>query len=323
MKIKHSFIALFVSIFFAPLFVSAATCINLTTNLSQGMTDATTGGQVSVLQSYLVSAGYLSAKPNGVFGPATFAAVKSFQSANSISTTGSVVVMTRAAISIKSCLGSTAQITTPVVTTPTSANPSSTVAPVITTAPTTGQTLGLGDTFTIKWTGPSNINYSVVLEDSNGVAQGFITAGSYANQYLWQVGNVNNSNSGQMSVPPGTYRVHVEDASVGPQSSDKPSGTFTISSNMNISQIFPRTVPADGNTTVIIYGAGFNSNSMVYIYGYGNTGVHYVSPDGRAIAFTIPTGTYPGAHAVSVINAYGTENVNVESNQTSITVINP
>ncbi len=328
MRIKHRFTALLAIGAFAPAFAfayaaPASTCVNVTANLLQGMTDATTGGQVRVLQNYLYSAGYLSATPNGVFGPATAAAVRSFQSANGISNTGSVASLTRAAISIKSCLSGPVETSLPPKPTSTLSAPSA--IPVVTIGPIAGQTLGIGDSYTVKWSGPSNITYNVVLEDSSGVAQGFIVAGSYSNQYSWQVASVNNSSSAsQIVVPPGTYRVHVEDASVGPQSSDRPGGTFTISGNINVSQVFPRTVAADGNTTIILYGSGFNANSLVYIYGYGNTPPYFVSPDGRAIAFTMPTGTSPGSHTVSVLNTYGTtNNVTVESNQTSITVLNP
>lgn len=49
-----------------------------------------TGGSVLALQNVLAARGYLSATPNGKFGPATFAAVKAFQAANGLEAVGSV-----------------------------------------------------------------------------------------------------------------------------------------------------------------------------------------------------------------------------------------
>ena len=316
--------------FFMPTFAHAA-CLNLTADLSQGITDATAGGQVIALQNYLVAAGYLNAAPNGVFGPATLAAVKSFQTANNISATGTVGPLTRAALELKSC--GVAPTPTPVATptptlTPTPvATPQSapTATSIITTAPATGATLALGSNYTVKWSSPLNAaTYNVVLEDQNGVAEGLITSSSYANQFAWHVGDVYNSNVGQdVTVPPGTYRVHVEDAAMGPQSSDRVGGYFTISTSVHISQEIPQAAPADGNTAIVLYGSNFSQNSQVEIYGYGNISPLFVSPDGRVLVFVVPVGTAAGSHPISVDNVYGVGNVIVSSNQTTLTVTSP
>lgn len=310
-----------------------ASCISVTANMAQGATDATTGGQVTILQKYLASAGYLKAVPNGVYGPATVAAVKAFQAANGISATGQVAALTRAALSIRSCSSTAAtpeptKPTKPTQTIPVPTTPA--VSPIVTSMPTNRQSLGLGDTATVKWSGgPSNITYNVILEDGNGVAQGFLVYGSYATQYTWTVGNVINASTGnRITVAPGTYRIHAVDAAMGAQSSDKPSATFAISGNVSVSQMFPRTAPPDGATSVVLYGSGFSDKSMIYISGYGNTGPLFVSPDGRVIIFTVPNGLSVGVHFVSVLNTYGTTNgstnaTTIESNQTPLSVVNP
>jgi peptidoglycan hydrolase-like protein with peptidoglycan-binding domain len=61
------------------------------------------GVEVTVLQNFLNRAGYLSATPNGHFGPATMTAVRAFQANNYISATGTVGPMTRNAINERMC----------------------------------------------------------------------------------------------------------------------------------------------------------------------------------------------------------------------------
>lgn len=70
----------------------------LTTNLKYGDKDANTGGQVSNLQQFLLSKNYYAYQVTGNFGNITKAAVKAFQSANGVPSTGLVGPLTRAAI---------------------------------------------------------------------------------------------------------------------------------------------------------------------------------------------------------------------------------
>ena len=56
------------------------------------------GDEVMALQLYLKALGFLSATPNGHFGPATQAAVKAFQAKHGISAVGYVGPATRAAL---------------------------------------------------------------------------------------------------------------------------------------------------------------------------------------------------------------------------------
>jgi len=298
---------------------SAATCINLTANLSQG----STGPDVTSLQAYLFSEGYLLAMPNGYFGPATFAAVKKLQAANGISATGTVGPATRALIKSKSCAvvpvtpAQPTQLTTPTQT------PSSLVsskAPIIVSLPSGGENLSYGDTYTVKWSGPTNVVYNVVLDDVNGTPQGFLIPGTYANQYTWQVGVVR-SGSDDIVVPPGNYRIHVMSASDGAQTTDRVSGVFTISASIHADQVIPRTVVADGKSAAVVFGSGFNSTSQVNLDFYGLIGANYVSDDGKVLVFTIPNTAAPGQRNFTISNTYGSASTMVNSNSLVVNVV--
>ncbi|MDE1874980.1 MAG: peptidoglycan-binding protein [Patescibacteria group bacterium] len=304
-------------------FAAFAACPNLTLDLSYGVTDRTAGGQVLALQEFLVSEHYLSATPNGVFGPATLSGTIAFQAANNVPPTGYVGPLTRSAVALKAC-------SAPVPVTASTPTPAVSTSGTSVVVPGGGESLSIGQTYTVEWNAPSGNVYNVVLEDATGTPQGFIVAGSYARQFSWNIGVVNNAGSSATeTVPPGTYKIRVENAATGAQSSDQESGVFTIGDSVNISQVFPQTAPADGKTTVIFYGSGFNSNSMIDIYGYGNISPMYVSPDGRAMALTIPADVFPGIHSVAVMNTYtasdasGGATTQTYSNTMNITVVRP
>ncbi|HRY62739.1 MAG TPA: peptidoglycan-binding domain-containing protein [Candidatus Paceibacterota bacterium] len=79
-------------------------CTQLTYDLRFGARDSGTGGQVTKLQEYLSSAGYLDVEPTGYFGALTTQAVKIFQGKNGIpSMTGGVGQLTRNKIKEVSC----------------------------------------------------------------------------------------------------------------------------------------------------------------------------------------------------------------------------
>ena len=73
-------------------------CVSITNNLRYRARDANTNGEVSTLQDFLQSKGYLNSEPTGYFGLLTFKAVKDFQKDNNISPTGYVGPVTRAKI---------------------------------------------------------------------------------------------------------------------------------------------------------------------------------------------------------------------------------
>ncbi len=115
---KYLLFAILFSLFFVPLlslarptlpvqnnssFSPPSSCINITVNLSQGSTDSSTGGAVSLLQIFLNTKGYLSSQPTGYFGSMTTQAVVNFQKANGLSAVGTVGPQTRDKINALTC----------------------------------------------------------------------------------------------------------------------------------------------------------------------------------------------------------------------------
>jgi peptidoglycan hydrolase-like protein with peptidoglycan-binding domain len=81
-------------------------CVNLVNNLRYRDRDIYKNGEVSTLQDYLQSKGYLNNEPTGYFGLLTLGAVKSFQNANSIvPVSGYVGPITRAMLKNLTCGG--------------------------------------------------------------------------------------------------------------------------------------------------------------------------------------------------------------------------
>lgn len=79
-------------------------CITLKNNLRVGSKDATSNMEVTKLQSFLNSKGYLSISPTGYFGSATSRAVRNFQTKENIPSLGIVGPTTRAKISAITCV---------------------------------------------------------------------------------------------------------------------------------------------------------------------------------------------------------------------------
>jgi hypothetical protein len=83
-----------------------STCLELkSTNLRYRSTDATTGGEVSDLQDFLVATSFLKTQVTGFFGLGTFNAVKMFQKSSGLNPTGYVGTLTKAKIKEQSCNG--------------------------------------------------------------------------------------------------------------------------------------------------------------------------------------------------------------------------
>ncbi len=84
-------------------------CVTLSSaDLRYRATDYVTGGEVSLLQDFLISKGFLSGQPTGFFGNMTLSAVKSFQKSAGFVSTGYVGNLTKAKIKELSCGGATA-----------------------------------------------------------------------------------------------------------------------------------------------------------------------------------------------------------------------
>lgn len=79
-------------------FPTAASAQAASCTFSRDLKSGSTGAEVTKLQNFLKSQGYFKAAQVPRFGPATLAAVRAFQKANKISTTGTVGPLTRAKI---------------------------------------------------------------------------------------------------------------------------------------------------------------------------------------------------------------------------------
>jgi len=103
---------LFLALLIMPLVSSAVdtnpnsnteTCVSFSYGLNYQSRDATTNGEVSKLQNFLQSKGYLNSEPTGYFGLLTTQAVKNFQNANGLVGDGNVGPTTRAKIYSLTC----------------------------------------------------------------------------------------------------------------------------------------------------------------------------------------------------------------------------
>ncbi len=190
---------------------STSDCAALTYDLRYRTRDIDTNNEVSALQDFLASAGYLNSEPTGYFGLATLAAVKKFQSSNSISPTGFVGPLTRSKIKAQSCDGATPANTL-------SANPVSnnTTAPSQTTPTTVGNS-SASATFDLG-TLVSSSNTPILSGSAYGVSQpfGLAIAGAGGDK-VWASGNIITTNNRWSVVVgerlnPGVYTLNVYSA---------------------------------------------------------------------------------------------------------------
>jgi peptidoglycan hydrolase-like protein with peptidoglycan-binding domain len=89
---------------------NTGSCVNLNNNLRYQSRDTNTNGEVSTLQDFLQSKGYLNNEPTGYFGFLTLKAVMSFQNGSGIDATGYVGPITRAKIKSVTCDGGKQEI---------------------------------------------------------------------------------------------------------------------------------------------------------------------------------------------------------------------
>ena len=136
-------------------------CVALQNNLRYRDRDINKNGEVSTLQDFLQSKGYLNSEPTGYFGLLTFKAVKDFQKANDISPTGYVGPITRAKIKALTC---------------DDMNPSTPSITVL--SPNGGEVYTAGQQITVKWRSVNNPytpkHVAVMLYDDNaGYSNGY------------------------------------------------------------------------------------------------------------------------------------------------------
>ncbi len=296
--------------------IRASACLQLTGNLSYGMSDSVSSDSIYFLQEYLQSVGYLTATPNGHFGSATLAAVKRFQTANGIVSTGYVGSVTRASLGAKTCSSSVTNVVTPATQTVSSSSSTTATETVNTnvTSPATGQVLSIGSSTVIRWNNtPSVGTYNISLEQPGGSGAGFIALNqssniSNPNQYVWSVGKVSTPQSSSDIVSPGTYRIRLQSSVSGASTNDQTSGWFTIvGEQFNISSVVPSSSYADNATSIVLFGTGFTDSTSIYFdsnYSNQRANNQYVSSDGTVLVFTIPTIVSAGSHTL-YINSSG------------------
>lgn len=92
--------------------IAPQSCADLTANLRYSDSDSTKAGAVSALQEFLIAKGFMRTEATGFFGSITFASVKAYQTSVSLTSSGYVGPLTRAAIKRDSCGGATTTTTT-------------------------------------------------------------------------------------------------------------------------------------------------------------------------------------------------------------------
>ena len=255
-----------------------------------GTTDASTGGQVTALQTFLASQGYLSSTSViGRFGPLTFHAVQAFQRDNGVNTTGYVGVQTRAHIQAK-CYPNpqpTSNVTIYSIR-PTSGPVGTTVSitgfgftsdntvhfgggviqhvPItssIAIACTTDPSCHGGINQTIQFTVPESLNPACYYSEPRCLIVSQMTSSGTYNVYV--------SNSNGMSAPV----------------------TFTVTSEGQSSPTISSISPTSGavGTTVTVYGSGFNGSDVVSIGGGVISTISIVNSN--QLNFTVPSSVGP------------------------------
>jgi len=143
-------------------------CISLQTSLLRfGSRDASTNGEVTVLQDFLISKGMLGGQTTGYYGRLTVNAVKVYQRSIGVSPTGNVGPLTKSILERETCSISTQSTNAPV---------SSVTAPGVATVATKPQTCvittdkriyTLGDKIFITYTSEGG-NYASWIKDTSG-----------------------------------------------------------------------------------------------------------------------------------------------------------
>jgi len=196
-------------------------CETITNNMRYRDRDVNKNGDVSTLQDFLQSQGYLKSEQSGYFGLLTVKAVKDFQKNNNINPSGYFGPITIQKIKDITCGG--------VMPSP---NPVPTPTPVPTSSitvlsPNGGETWVKGETKTISWkdntTSASMLptyydvklisyNYNPPVCTADGICSGTVAMIAplmitkvNGLSYSWQVGNVANSSN----VPEGAYKIQV------------------------------------------------------------------------------------------------------------------
>ena len=305
--------------------VPVSNCVDFSYDLYQGLSDKANDKSVSKLQSFLNKKQFLKSEPNGYFGPATNSAVKSFQSKNNISSTGRVGPATRQVIRNLTCQAqtNTASIIEAVAPKPERINSSN----LTVTNPYTGMILRSENKSPIEWKNIPNAIYDIKLEDKNGLGYGYITTSIGGNTYNWEVGKVFSAKSNSDTyVEPGTYRILLTSSNYRPEVPDQYSGLFTIVGRpLEIDTIIPNSVSNNVDNSLVLYGRGFDSSTMIY---YSNENISrevkpdYISSDGKIAVFKIRSQSTTGQYSLYVYNTYSSGATSTPSNAVNLIIKN-
>jgi peptidoglycan hydrolase-like protein with peptidoglycan-binding domain len=304
-------------------------CVDLTYDLFQGLSDRTNDKSVTKLQIFLYKSGYLKVNPNGNFGPSTYNAVKNYQSANNISSTGRVGPLTRRLIKDNSCIvrSNTASVinsqTTP-ASTPISASRISSDKLTIVT-PYAGEYLKTDSKVRVRWKDMKDANYSLILEDKDGLSFGYVTSSVFGNTYDWTIGKVYSARSNsEIYVPPGQYRIYAKNNGLSKNAPEQFSGLFSILGKpLEIDSVLPNVISNSADTSVVLYGRGFDDSTVVN-FDVSNNGriakPNFVSSDGRILVFKISPLVRIGQYGITVNNTYDGGATSTPSNAVNLTI---
>lgn len=305
-------------------------CTILQYDLYQGLSDTNNDKSIIQLQRFLFEKSYLTNTPNGYFGQGTLSAVKKFQGSYGISNTGRVGPLTRKQIRDQSCVTNNAASVINAVPT---LSPTPIIARInesnlTVNYPVASSTLISDSNFTIRWKNISKSIYSISLEDIYGVGAGHIAQSVSGDSYEWKVGKVFSSKTNsEIFVSPGIYRIKLTNAGFSSNSTpDQYSGLFTVVAKpITIKSIMPSSVANSEDSSVVIYGNGFDNTTKIHFDIYNNDTVvkpYFISVDGKVLVFNVSSNISTGQYFISVNNTFGDGATSSPSNPVSLTITN-
>src|SRR3989344_5009670 len=280
--------------------LSTRACPTLSRTLRLG----TRGADVSALQGYLKSNGYLSANATGYFGVQTEAAVKKFQAKQGVVASGSAAstgfgvfgTKTRAAF-IHVCALSSAPIPTP---TPTPTPSPAQAAPTLTLT-ATPSTITSGQSATLTWSTDNSTSCSSTGSEIPGAV----------------------GTSGSIAVSPVKGAVYTL-VCAGAGGSVSQSISVDVKVPVSIPPTISYTSPSGGPTGIqlTVYGTHFGTaNTVIFSTAVRSIRFAATSTDEKTISFQVPLDTPVGTYGVSVVN--DADALSRQSNSVNYMVTNP
>lgn len=264
-------------------------CADLNIDVEIGQRDTVANANsVSILQSFLYKNGYLTVAPTGYFGNLTLSAVRAFQTAKGINSTGYVGPITRAKIKNIDCNAS--NITSVSVST-TPASPSTTVTsniqsltPIIKFVAKPTKIMA-GEVATLEWSSvnavdqckisfkdPSGNTYSGIIDTSGVKSSGPINKTTTYTIICYNKYGV-----------PGTQSATVE---IVTAESLAASGQQAYVQAASISSINPSS--ANRGDTIVLKGSGFTSTNSIIFDGTKIDSNLILSQSSTSISFKVP-----------------------------------